>query len=67
MSTLGGLSTKSVMVKFRDQKPMVATVKNVEQSGIWLSGPALSNLGADIQNGSFFFPWASVDWIAAKD
>jgi hypothetical protein len=68
MPTLESLSAKSVMVKLRDQKPMSATVKSVEPAGIWLAGADVTrSLGAVIQNGAFFLPWANVDWIATKD
>ena len=67
MPTLGGLPGKSVMVKIREQKPMVATLTSTERDGVWLSGPDLMGLGAGIQGGSFFLPWQSIDWIATKD
>jgi len=67
MPTLGGLPGKSVMVKIREQKPMVATLTSTERDGVWLSGPDLMGLGAGNQGGSFFLPWQSIDWIATKD
>jgi hypothetical protein len=63
------LNGKSVMMKIRNARPILATIKITEEMGVWIAGTG--DLTAEafvltqhIQNPMLFVPWTSVDWIA---
>jgi hypothetical protein len=65
------LNGKSVMIQIRNARPILATIKNTEEMGVWISGAAdltaeTGVLNQHIQNPMFFVPWTSVDWIAVS-
>jgi len=71
MPTYGTLNGKSVVIQIRNAKPMVATVKNTEEMGVWIVGAADLTASAGVlrhvQNPMFVVPWTSVDWIATSE
>ena len=64
------LKGKSVMIQIRNARPILATIKNTEEMGVWFAEAADLTASAGvlnlIQNPMFFVPWTSVDWIAVS-
>jgi hypothetical protein len=65
------LNGKNVMIQVRNARPILATIKNTEEMGVWIAGAAdltesAGVLKPHIQNPMFFVPWTSVDWIAVS-
>ncbi|MFZ1011502.1 MAG: hypothetical protein WAN65_31990 [Candidatus Sulfotelmatobacter sp.] len=66
------ITGKPVHLKIRkEEKPHACTVKNIESSGLWVSGPTV--LQSVIQTGMktaerdlvVFFPLHEIEWIVA--